>query len=38
MFTNILCVKALIFGIHKGLITITKNEEYNYKVICGKRI
>ena len=38
MFTNKLYVKALIFGIHKGLITTTKNEEYNYKVICGKRI
>ena len=38
MFKNNLCVKALIFGIHKRLITIIENEEYNYKVICGKKI
>lgn len=38
MFANNLYVKPLIFGIHKGPITIIENEEYNYKVICGKKI
>lgn len=35
---QITCVKALIFGICKGLTTIIENEEYNYKVICRKKI